>query len=306
MKLTGTDPARAARLMRLASVASVAVAVTLIVLKSVVWFRTDSVAILSSLIDSLMDAGASLINLLAVRHSLTPPDAEHRFGHGKAEALAGLGQAAFIAGSAGFLIFQAVDRLLHPVPLQQGELGIAVMVVSIVLTFGLVVFQKYVTRRTGSLAIGADSLHYVGDLLTNVAVIVALVLATRFGLTYADPLFAIGIAFYILHAAWGILRESFDHLMDRELPDEMRARIRDIALAHPEVRALHDLRTRAAGTSHFIQLHLEMDGGMTLTRAHRIAEEVEERIRAAFPGAEVIVHQDPEGVDEIAPDRVEG
>lgn len=292
--------------MRLASIASVAVAIVLIVAKAVVWFRTDSVAILSSLIDSLMDAGASIVNLVAVRHALTPPDAEHRFGHGKAEALAGLGQAAFIAGSAGFLVFQAAERLLHPAPVQHGDLGIAVMALSIVLTFGLVAFQRHVVRRTGSLAIGADSLHYVGDLLTNLAVIVALVLASRFGVIAADPLFAIGIALYILYAAWGILRESFDHLMDRELPDETRARIRDIALAHPEVRALHDLRTRASGTSHFIQLHLEMDGDMTLMRAHRIAEEVEESIRIAFPGAEVIVHQDPAGIDEITPDRMEG
>jgi ferrous-iron efflux pump FieF len=285
-------------LLRWASRASVAVAVALIAAKLAVWLVTDSVALLSSLIDSTLDAGASLVNLLAVSHALTPADREHRFGHGKAEPLAGLAQAAFISGSSVFLLFEAGHRLLTPRTVQHGELGVAVMILSIVATLGLVLFQRSVVRRTGSIAIAADSLHYKGDLLANLGVILALILSTRFGLTYADPLLAIAVAFYLLWGAWSISRQSLDQLMDRELPDERRSRIREIALAHAEVMDVHDLRTRASGLQTFIQLHLELDGAMALHRAHDIADAVELQIMQEFPGAEVIIHQDPAGLEE--------
>lgn len=284
--------------MRLATYASVAAALCLIVVKLMAWVHTDSVSLLSSLIDSLLDAAASVVNLFAVRHALMPPDREHRFGHGKAEPLAALGQAAFITGSAVFLLFEAGHRLYEPRAVQHGEVGIAVMIFAIVVTFCLTRFQRYVVRRTGSLAIQADSLHYVGDMLVNGAVIVALLLVAQFGWTFIDPLFAVGIALYIIYNAWTIARGALDMLMDRELPDEDRRRIEDIVASHPEVLDVHDIRTRTSGPMTFIQLHLEMDGGMSLLRAHEVADAVEGELMAAFPGAEVLIHQDPHGLEE--------
>ena len=291
--------AKTSRLMRLATYASLGVALFLIAVKFAAWLFTDSVSLLSTLIDSLLDAAASLVNLLAVRHALTPPDREHRFGHGKAEPLAALGQSAFIAGSAIFLVIEAGHRVFHPKAIEHADIGIAVMILAIVLTFALTRFQAHVVKRTGSLAIQADSLHYLGDVLINGAVILAIVLSTELGWSLADPLFGIAIAAYILLTAWRIARGAYDMLMDRELPDEDRERIRDTVMAHPEVLSMHDLRTRASGPLTFIQLHIEMDGGLTLHRAHGAADEVENMLRQVFPGAEIIIHQDPyEGVAE--------
>ena len=286
------------RLIRLAARASVALASLLILAKLAAWLITDSVSLLSALIDSLLDVGASLVNLIAIRHALTPADDEHRFGHGKAEALAGLGQAAFVAGSAAFLLVQAGERLLRPRPLDHPEIGIAVMVFSIVVTVALVVFQKYVMRRTSSVAISADSLHYETDVLANAGVIVSLVLVSRFGWQAADPLVAIAIVIYIFWSAWGIGARALHILMDRELPDADRAKIVAIARSHPAVRGVHDLKTRSSGSHVFIQLHLELDGDMKLNDVHIVSEDVMKRIMTAYPNAEVIVHEDPEGVIE--------
>jgi ferrous-iron efflux pump FieF len=288
-----------ARLMKQATYASIAVAGVLIVAKTIAWGMTGSVSVLSSLLDSLLDAVASAVNLFAVHHALTPADREHRFGHGKAEPLAGLAQAAFITGSAGLLLIQAAQRLRAPPAITDSEVGIAVMVLSIVLTLGLVAYQRHVVRATGSVAIGADRLHYASDLLLNLSVIAALVLSGLFDVRYADPVFGIAVAVYILVSALRIGRQSLDLLMDRELPDDQRARIREIVLKHPEVKSLHDLRTRSAGLDIFIQLHIELDANMRLNRAHRISDQVEAEILAAFPNAEVIIHQDPEGVEEM-------
>ena len=295
---SGPVSAEAARLMKLATSASVAVALVLVGVKAFAWITTDSVALLSSLVDSALDVAASVLNLLAVRHALMPADREHRFGHGKAEALAGLGQSAFIAGSALFLIVEASRRLMAPTPVEDGLIGFVVMGVSIAATLGLVVFQRRVIRMTNSVAISADSLHFTSDLLVNAGVIVALVLSTRFGLALADPLIALAIAAYILWGAWEVANSSYDILMDREFLDADRARVREVVMAHAEVRDMHDLRTRTSGNMSFIQLHLELDGAMTLRRAHEIADQVEASVRAAFPGAEVLIHQDPDGVDE--------
>lgn len=292
------DPAHAGRLMRRATYASVVVAGTLIVAKLGAWAVTDSVAMLSALIDSLLDAAASLINLFAVRHALQPADREHRFGHGKAEALAGLGQAAFISGSAVFLVFEAAQRLARPVAVENGEIGIAVSIYAIVATIGLVLYQTHVVRRTQSLAIAADSLHYKSDLALNASVIVALILSGSFGVTVADPLFAIGIAIFVFYSAWRIFRKSYDELMDREFPEEMRRQIEEIATSPKEVLDMHDLRTRSSGRDSFIQLHLELPATISLIEAHRVADIVEDKLRQAFPKAEVMIHQDPEGVDE--------
>ncbi len=292
------DPAHAGRLMRRATYASVVVAGTLIVAKLGAWAITDSVAMLSALIDSFLDAAASLINLFAVRHALQPADREHRFGYGKAEALAGLGQAAFISGSAVFLVIEAAQRLARPVAIENGEIGIAVSIFAIVATIGLVLYQNYVVRRTRSLAIAADSLHYKSDLALNASVIVALILSGTFGVTVADPLFAIGIAAFVFYSAWRIFRKSYDELMDREFPEEQRRQIKQIATAPKEVIDMHDLRTRSSGRDSFIQLHLELPATISLIEAHRIADIVEADLQRAFPEAEVMIHQDPEGVDE--------
>nr|WP_052710021.1 cation diffusion facilitator family transporter [Azospirillum thiophilum] len=295
------------RLRRYATYASVSVASTLIVAKLGAYLLTDSVSILSSLIDSCTDLMASVVTLLGVRHALRPADAHHRFGHGKAEALAGLAQAAFIAGSAVLLSVEAVRRMIRPEPIGEGAMGIAVMLLSIVLTAGLVTFQRRVQAATGSVAIGADRLHYSGDLLMNGAVIAAILLTGATGLAIVDPLFGIGIALFLLNGARGVARDALDVLMDRELAEEERARIVELARAEPGVRGLHDLRTRNAGTGRFIELHLELDGALTLTAAHDIADRVERRLRDAFVNAEVLVHQEPAGLaDERLDNRIAG
>src|SRR5215471_15384686 len=286
------------RLRRLATYASVAVAAVLIAAKFAAWLETGSVALLSSLVDSLLDAAASLVNLLAVRHAMTPADREHRFGHGKAEPLAVLGQSAFIIGSAMLLLAEAVRRLISPAPIENPLAGIAVVVFSIILTIGLVFYQRHVVRRTGSIAISADELHYRSDLVLNLSVIAALVLGSIFHLPLLDPLFGAAIGIWIVYSAVRLARLSLFQLMDHELPDDEREKIREIAQSHPDVAAAHDLRTRVAGPTSFIQIHIEMDGAMSLIRAHEISDEVEAELRAAYPNAEVIIHQDPEGVEE--------
>jgi ferrous-iron efflux pump FieF len=291
-----------AALMRRASYASMAAALLLIAVKLVAYLLTDSVSLLSSLLDSVLDAAASGLTVLTVRQSLVPADREHRFGHGKVEALGGLAQSAFIAGSAIFLLVESGNRLVKSQPLENTGIGIGVMAFSIAVSFGLVAYQRTVIRRTGSVAIKADSLHYLSDLVINGAVIMALLLVNRTGWALLDPIFAIGIALYIMWTSWRIAREMLDMLMDRELPDADRQRIRAIAMSHPGVAAVHDLRTRAAGRNAFVQIHLEMDGDMPLRRAHEIADEVEAMISLEFPGAEVITHQDPVGVTEARPD----
>ena len=292
------------RLMRRATYASVAVASVLIVVKLGAWAVTDSVALLSTLVDSLLDAAASVVNLIAVRQSLQPADHEHRFGHGKAEPLAGLGQAAFIAGSSALLVIEATSRLFAPVPVARTEVGIGVMIFAIVVTIGLVAYQRFVIGKTKSVAISADSLHYAGDVLINASVIVSLIAAGYFGLTLLDPIFAIGIAAYLLYNAYRILKESLNLLMDREFDEADRERIAEIALSVKGARNIHDLRTRSAGPMSFIQLHVEMGRDLPLWRAHDIADAVEIKIREAFPNAEVLVHQDPEGIFEHHPEFV--
>jgi len=290
--------APANRLRRLATYASVSVAALLITVKFAAWLETGSVALLSSLVDSLLDAAASLVNLMAVRHAMSPADREHRFGHGKAEPLAVLGQSAFITGSALLLLAEAVRHLIWPVPVENAPIGIAVMVVSIAVTIGLVLYQRHVVRRTGSLAISADELHYRSDILLNLSVIAALVLGDALDLPVLDPLFGATIGIWIVYCAARLARLSLTQLMDRELSDDERETIRAIAQSHPDVAAAHDLRTRVAGPTTFIQIHIEMDGALSLIRAHEISDEVEAGLRAAYPNAEILIHQDPVGVEE--------
>jgi ferrous-iron efflux pump FieF len=286
------------RLRRLATYASVTVATLLIAVKFAAWLETGSVALLSSLVDSLLDIAASLVNLVAVRHAMSPADREHRFGHGKAEPLAVLGQSAFITGSAMLLLAEAVRRLISPARIENPPAGIAVMIFSIVVTIGLVLYQRHVVRRTGSIAITADELHYRSDVVLNLSVIAALVLGSTLDIPILDPLFGAAIGVWIVYSAVRLARLSLIQLMDHELPDDEREKIRAIAQSHPDVVAAHDLRTRVAGPTAFIQIHIEMNGTLSLIRAHEISDEVEAELRAAYPNAEVMIHQDPEGIEE--------
>lgn len=287
-----------APLMTLAAWASVSVAGLLVAVKAAAWILTGSVALLGSLVDSALDVAASLVNLMAVRTALEPPDTEHRFGHGKAEAIAGLVQSAVILGSAVFLFFKSIDRLMAPTPLAHSNLGIGVSVFAIVMTLGLVVFQKIVVRRTGSVTIAADRLHYTGDLLLNVGVIAAIAITTSGGVPWADGAFGLGIALYIGHAAYGIGRSSVDMLMDREFSPEEREQIFNLVHGNEDVFGVHELKTRRSGRHAFIQMHIELKSNLTLFEAHAIADEVEATVGEAFPNAEILIHTDPLGLEE--------
>jgi ferrous-iron efflux pump FieF len=286
-----------AGLMRRAAIASLSVSVFLVTIKCFAYFTTGSVSVLASLADSALDLFTSALNLVAIKSALTPADHEHRFGHGKAEPLAGLAQGAFIAGSATFLIVQSVTRLLEPQPVADEPMALVIMGISIVLAIGLVMYQRFVVAQTGSVAIGADKVHYMGDVATNAGVIIALTLVWKLGWQIADPIIAILVAMVLLWSSWGVFRQSYDQLMDRELPDDERAKIKHIVMRHPEVRSMHDLRTRASGVNTFIQFHIELDPQCSLMRAHVVSDEVEHEVCTAFPRAEVIIHQDPEGAE---------
>ncbi|RJG12089.1 cation diffusion facilitator family transporter [Pseudomonas cavernicola] len=284
-----------ARLLRQATFASLTVACILIAAKGVAWWLSGSVSLLAGLTDSLLDGAASLLNLLAVHYSLRPADDDHRYGHGKAEALSGMAQALFIAVSAVLVAIQAVERLQHPQPLGAPGLGIAVMLLALGLTVALLLFQQRVIRVTGSTAIRADSLHYRSDLLLNSSILLALALA-YFGWPQLDAPFGLGIAAYILWSAVQIAREAISVLMDEELPVDVSSHMLELACSVPGVLGAHDLRTRISGAHWFVQLHLELPGALTLTVAHGLCEQVEQAIRAEYPRAEVLVHADPQNV----------
>ena len=283
------------QLIKLATWASVVAAISLIGVKTWGWNQTQSVSLLASLIDSTMDSAASLINFFAIRYAMAPADKEHRFGHGKAEALAGLAQALLILVSIGLLLTQTLGRLWNPRVVENTPMGISIMLVSMALTGALVVFQWYVVKRTQSNAIKADSLHYTSDFLMNFGVIIALFLAS-IGYHGADPYFALSIGAFVVYSAWGIAQSAFHLLLDHELSDEQRHLITQLALTQPQVIGMHDLRSRQSGHMQFIQLHLELQEDMLLLEAHGVAEALELRIMAVFPNADVIIHLDPVSV----------
>lgn len=269
------------------------VATILVVAKGVAWLITDSVGMLSSLVDSALDLVSSLITFIAIRQALVPADEDHRFGHGKAEALAGVAQAGFIAASAGGLVLTVADRFLHPRPVQQELAGVLVSGLAIVLTFGLMLFQSYVVRRTNSIAIGADKAHYTTDFVTNIAVGAGILASSQLDQPLIDLAVALGVAIYLVTGAWTIGRTSIDVLMDRELPSRDRQHILDIVHRQPGVRSVHDLRTRSSGLTQFIQLHVVLHPNMSLGRAHVIGDTIQASIEEAYPQAEVILHIDP-------------
>lgn len=278
-------------LMKLATRFAVFMALSLVAIKAAAWVLTGSLSVLSSLVDSVMDATTSLVNFLALRYALRPPDDKHRFGFGKAEPVASLFQAALIGASAAYIAVEAVLRLRNPVPLQSETVGMAVMGVSLVASLALVGFQRFVIRRTESLVVRTDSLHYLTDVLSNGAVLLSLALS-YYGVAAADAALALVIAGFVGFSAAGIGREAFGHLVDRELPEAERERIVQIIRAHGEINGVNGLKTRKAGRVRFIQFNLELDGGLPLSTAHRITHAIEAQLLDAFPGAEIIIHQD--------------
>ena len=278
-----------------AALASIAMALVLIVLKAYAAVETSSMAMLGSLADSGLDLVASLIILLGVRIAAAPADREHRFGHGKAEALAALVQVILISLSAIFIGFRAVQRLLSGAETADAELGIGVSIVAMVLTAGLITYQRHVIRRTGSLAIGTDRLHYSSDLLLNGSVVVALGLEQYAHLTGADAVFGLLIALWLLWGAWTASTHAFDQLMDREWPDDLRERFLEATKEYPELAGLHDLRTRSSGTHYFAQFHVWVPAHWTVQEAHDRLDAIEEALQERFPGTEILIHVDPEG-----------
>ena len=281
-----------ARLQKIAATASVLTAMTLMLSKMVAWTLSDSTSVLSSLIDSFMDILASGINLLAIRYALMPADKGHPFGHAKAEGIAALLQSAFILGSCVLLLLQVFERLLHPKELHAINESISIMAFSVVLTTGLVVFQRYVARKTQSLAIRADAAHYYSDILGGVAVIVAL-LTSQMGWYWMDPVVALFIAVILLLSVKGIVQDALAMLMDQALSPEQEAQIKALVLACEGVKGVHDVLTRQSGSVQFIQLHLDLDGKQSLESAHAIAVDAEAAVLKYFPQAQVIIHQDP-------------
>jgi len=278
-----------------AALASVGTALFLLLLKGYAALATGSVAMLGSLADTSLDLFASLVTLYGVRLAAIPADQDHRFGHGKAEALAALFQVAIIAVSAAGIGWRAVDRLMHGEATAQAEYGIGVSVIAIFVTFALLFYQRRVIARTGSVAIEADHVHYQTDLLLNLSVIAALVLDQYLGFTGADPLFGMGIALWLALGAWRASSRAIDQLMDREWPEEKRRRFLAVAARHPELRGIHDLRTRTSGSRDFVQFHVWVDPTMTVAEAHRVMDEVEHKLAREFPACEILIHLDPEG-----------
>jgi ferrous-iron efflux pump FieF len=286
-------------LARRAALASVACAILLGSLKAWAAWRTGSVAVLASLADSVLDLVASLVTLGGVHWASQPADHDHRFGHGKAEALAALFQVVVIAVSAFAILLRASQRLMESQTSVEPEYGIAVSLVAIVVTLALTRYQRSVVRRTGSIAIGTDRIHYESDLFLNSAVILALVLESYAGITGADAVFGLAIGLWLLFGAWRASVDAIDQLMDKEWPEEKRRRFVEVAGRHPELIGLHDLRTRTSGAKDFVQFHIWMDPHMTILESHDVVERLEKELAEEFPGTEVLIHVDPEGqVDE--------
>jgi ferrous-iron efflux pump FieF len=278
-----------------AAIASVSMALFLLALKIFAAAETGSVALLASLADTGFDVLASVLTLFSVRYAAMPADDDHRFGHGKAEALSALFQVILITVSAILIAWRAIVRLGEQEQTAYPEYGIGVSVIAIVATLGLLAYQRHVVRKTGSVAIQADHVHYQSDLLLNIAVIIAIVLDTILNVRGADPLFGIAIAGWLSWGAYRAARIALDQLLDREWPEEKRQRFIEVALRHPELRGIHDMRTRSSGAHDFCQFHVWVDPNMTVAAAHHIMDEVEQALMDAFPGVEVLIHPDPEG-----------
>ncbi len=286
-------------LRKLASYASLTVAVALTAIKLAAWLATGSVSMLTSAVDALVDSAASVVTFLGVRYASQPPDRKHRFGHGKAEAVAGFTQANFVAGAACVLAFQSIQRLFSPQPLTRLDFGVWVIVICLVAAAGLTTLQGWVVRRTNSTAIAADRAHYMADVAVNAGVLAALVITKLTGWTRADPAIALCLSGYMLWSARHMVLEALVQLLDQELPAEDRARIKAAILACDGVRNLHDLRTRYAGDRIFVEFHLEVEGSLTVAHGHDIVDKAEAAVAALLPGTvDVMGHMEPSGIDD--------
>ena len=289
-------------LLKRATTASVGVAVTLIGLKTWGYIDSGSVAIFGTLLDSVMDSLSSIIIFIAVRFSIAPADDDHRFGHGKAEAIAGLLQAFIITATSLLLVYEVYDKIKSPQIIGKTDIGLGIIISSIILTLLLVLYQRYVAKKTKSIAIEADGMHYTGDILLNIGVAIALVLGDYFNMIYADPIFGAIACLYLLHSAWEVFKASTDVLMDKEMDDDEKKNIVSIIKSHERVIDIHELRTRSSGLNIFIQFHLDLERGISLYDAHTISDQVEDSLMEVYPTAEIFIHADPE---EITKDRVE-
>ncbi|WP_309605587.1 cation diffusion facilitator family transporter [Phenylobacterium sp.] len=288
-------PAETAELTRRVTLLSVATATVLVAIKIAAWLASGSVALLASTADSGLDLVASLITFFAVRYAAAPPDAEHRFGHGKAEAFASLVQAGLVFASAALIAREAVGDMLAPHPLKQQSWAIAVMVVSIILTAVLLIAQGRVLKRTASVAVSGDRAHYASDLASNLIALVGIGISAWFGLNGLDALAALAIAVVLLWGAVSVFREASGQLMDHELSDEARAKIVALLTKDARLTDVHQLRTRASGPYVHIQMHVDLDPDLTLEAAHQVIVAAEKRVLAVFPSADIIIHADPRG-----------
>jgi ferrous-iron efflux pump FieF len=290
---------KTAALNRSAALASVSVALLLVGIKAWAAWSTGSTAMLGSLADTVLDLVASLATLLGVWVAAQPADEEHRFGHGKAEALAAMFQIVLISLSALTLAFRAVQQFIAGARTEAAGDGILVSGIAMAATLGLLAWQRHVIGKTGSLAISTDHVHYQSDLLLNLAVIGALALDQYAHIAGADPVFGLGIAAWLGWGAWRASQRALDQLMDREWSDEKKVKFLEVAARHPELKGMHDMRTRTSGNRDFVQFHVSVDPEMTVTQAHRVMDEIEAKLHAEFPGVEILIHPDPEGlVDE--------
>ena len=281
-------------LMKRAGRASLLVAMTLILMKLATFFVTGSVAILSTLFDSVQDIMTSGVNMIAIRQAVEPADQDHRFGHGKAQALGSLVQAFIIAGAGLFLLFESIERFCQPKALNHIGIGILITIIAIVMTVGLVYFQTVVIQKTGALSIKADRAHYTGDILMNAGVIVSMVLSYYMGWQRIDAVFGMGVSLYLFVVVYQITRESFRMLMDTEVSDSFRREIKELAYSFPEVTGVYRLKTRQSGSDAFVQFCVQLNRSMTLGQVHDITDKIEKKIQERFPEAEVIIHPEPE------------
>jgi cation diffusion facilitator family transporter len=292
------SPDRAAALTRGVTLMSVGVAALLVTAKAAAWLASGSVALLASLADSSLDLLASTLTFFAVRYAAVPPDDDHRFGHGKAEAFASLMQAGLVFASAALVGQEAIRSLLNPQPLEAGGWALAVMVLSTVMTFVLISAQTWVLKRTQSVAVSGDRAHYASDLASNMAALAGIGASAWLGLAGLDGAAALVIAVLLLWGAIGVFREAAVQLMDQELPAADRARIVDLVTRDPRLTDVHQLRTRASGPYVHMQMHVDLDPLLTLEDAHRVIVEAERRLLEAFPMADILIHPDPRGLAE--------
>jgi ferrous-iron efflux pump FieF len=286
------------KLVKFSTYCSVSVATIILSIKIYAFIRTDSVSIFASLLDSLLDIGSSIINLLAIKYAMEPADNNHRFGHDKIQDLAVFAQSIFFGASGIFIIFLSIPRFFEPSEIENNDIGMIVMVMSICLTAALVILQTYVIAISGSKVIKADKLHYFVDLLSNLAVLASLFISKYFNFQYADPIFAIGVSLYIMHSAYELFLDAFKSLTDEEFSDKEKEIIVGILKEDPDILAIHELKTRRGGNKSFIQFHMELDPQITLLKSHEISDRIEDKILVLFPESEIMIHQDPAGVEK--------